>query len=55
MGPDKIHGKVLKQCASVIPFPLQIWRNPEEWKMALVVPVHEKGPKQTFKINVLYL
>ena len=52
-GPDGIHGKVLKNCASTLARPLSIVFNisfatgciPDEWKLALVVPVHKKGDK----------
>ena len=53
MGPDKINGKVLKNCSSSLSTPLSILFEkcynsssiPDEWKAALVVPVHKKGPK----------
>ena len=53
MGPDGIHGKVLKHCATSISYPLSILFNlsyttgkiPLEWKLANVVPVHKKGCK----------
>ena len=53
MGPDKIHGLVLKNCAKNISKPLSILFSksyysgviPDEWKAALVVPVHKKGAK----------
>ena len=53
MGPDKIHGVVLKNCAKNISKPLSILFSksyysgaiPDEWKAALVVPVHKKGAK----------
>ena len=53
VGPDKIHGRLLKNCSNVLSRPLSIlFRKcykssiiPSEWKMALVVPVHKKGPK----------
>ncbi|MCP4461126.1 MAG: hypothetical protein GY816_24360, partial [Cytophagales bacterium] len=52
-GPDGIHGKVLKNCAGSLAYPLSILFNvsfatgciPAEWKAALVVPVHKKGDK----------
>ena len=48
MGPDKIHGKVLKNCARALSIPLSILfknsyfsgRLPSDWKMAHIVPVH---------------
>ena len=53
MGPDKIHGHVLKNCASTLSVPLCIMfkasystsRIPAEWKLAVVVPVHKNGSK----------
>ena len=47
MGPDKIHGHVLKNCCNSISIPLSILFKksyysgslPSEWKLALVVPV----------------
>ena len=52
-GPDGIHGKILKNCAFSIAYPLSIIYNisfktghiPQEWKHANVVPVHKKGSK----------
>ena len=52
-GPDGIHGEVLKNCASSLAYPLSILFNlsfstgniPQDWKTALVVPVHKKGDK----------
>ena len=52
-GPDKIHGKVLKECAVSLAYPLSIIFNtcfrtgqlPLEWKIANVVPIHKKGNK----------
>ena len=54
-GPDGIHGKILKNCAEGICYPLtknfKISYNtgqiPNEWKLANVVPVHKKGSKLT--------
>ncbi len=53
MGPDNIHGKVLKSCARALSIPLSILFKkcyyssslPSDWKMAHVVPVHKKGSK----------
>ena len=58
MGPDKIHGLVLKNCAKNISKPLSILffksyysgAIPDEWKAALVVPVHKKGAKSLYPI-----
>ena len=52
-GPDGIHGKVLKNCAINISYPLSLLFNfsygtsslPDEWKLAHVVPIHKKGSK----------
>ena len=52
-GPDGIHGKVLKNCASTLAAPLALLFNlsfvtgsiPADWKLASVVPVHKKGDK----------
>ena len=54
-GPDGIHGKVLKNCAQSLAYPLSILFNlsfstgciPPDWKLALVVPVHKKGDKSS--------
>ncbi len=53
MGPDKIHGRILKNCSRALSVPLSILFNrcyysgslPSEWKLAHVVPVHKKGSK----------
>ena len=53
MGPDKINGRVLKNCSNSLSTPLSIMFDkcyrtssiPDEWKAALVVPVHKKGSK----------
>ncbi|HBI40457.1 MAG TPA: hypothetical protein DDY16_05865 [Tenacibaculum sp.] len=52
-GPDGIHGKILKNCASSLAFPLSTLFTlsynsgslPKDWKIANVVPVHKKGSK----------
>ena len=52
-GPDGIHGKVLKNCAYSLAYPLSQLYNtsfktgliPDEWKLANVVPVHKKDAK----------
>ena len=52
-GPDNISGRVLKNCAMSISYPLTILFNicfrtcslPDEWKTANVVLVHKKGNK----------
>ncbi len=57
IGPDKIHGRILKNCAAPISFTLSIFFNksynsghiPSEWKAALIVPVHKKGSKSDIK------
>ena len=53
-GPDGIHGKVLKNCAASLAYPLSIIFKisynagyiPKEWKVANVVPIHKKGSKE---------
>ena len=53
-GPDAIHGKILKNCAVSLAYPLSILFRvsyntgciPREWKLANVVPVHKKGAKE---------
>ena len=52
-GPDEIHGKISKNCATSLAFPLSILYNkcynirsiPNKWKDANIVPVHKKGDK----------
>ena len=52
-GPDEVHGKILRNCASSLAEPLSILFKlsyssgsiPNEWKLANVVPVHKKGSK----------
>ena len=54
-GPDGIHGKVLKNCARSLAYPLSILFNlsfvtgciPRDWKLASVVPVFKKGDKSS--------
>jgi len=56
-GPDKIHGKILKNCSASLAYPLSILFNvsyntgniPREWKLANVVPIHKKGPKENIE------
>ena len=56
-GPDSIHGKILKNCAVSLAYRLfllfRISYNtgciPREWKLAHVVPVHKKGPKENIE------
>ena len=53
MGPDKIHGRILRSCALPLSKPLSYLFTksyygmsiPDEWKAASVVPVHKKGSK----------
>ena len=52
-GPDGIHGKILKNCAVGLAYPLSLLFTlsyntgylPREWKVAHVVPVFKKGCK----------
>ena len=52
-GPDGIHGKILKNCATSLAYPLSQLYNtsfrtgiiPGEWKMANIVPVFKKDDK----------
>ena len=56
-GPDKIHGKILKNCSSSLAYPFSIMFGvsyntgivPKEWKLANVVPIHKKGPKENIE------
>ena len=56
-GPDAIHGKILKNCAVSLAYPLSILFRisyntgsvPREWKLANVVPVHKKGSKENIE------
>ena len=53
VGPDGIHGTVLKMCAATLAYPLtkifnlsfNLGQIPGDWKTANVVPVHKKGDK----------
>ena len=57
MGPDKIHGIFLKNCSKKLSKPLSLLFTkcyysgniPNEWKLALVVPVYKKGSKTDVK------
>ena len=56
-GPDGIHGKLLKFCASSIAKPLSIIYNkcfksgtiPDIWKLGNIVPVFKKGEKSSME------
>ena len=53
VGPDGIHGMVLKYCTPSLAKPLTIMFNisfvtgiiPDDWKLASVVPIHKKDEK----------
>ena len=53
VGPDGIHGKILKNCRESLAYPLSILfktsynigQIPLQWKLANVVPIHKKGSK----------
>ncbi|KAL5262702.1 hypothetical protein ACHWQZ_G008188 [Mnemiopsis leidyi] len=52
-GPDGIHGKLLKNCAAGLAYPLSLLFHscynigtlPREWKLGHVVPIFKKGDK----------
>jgi len=54
MGPDVIDPRVLKELADVMAGPLSIihqrsWESgevPDDWKLAIVIPVYEKSVRQ---------
>ena len=56
-GPDKIHGRILKNCSASLAYPLSLIFKlsyntgivPGEWKLANVVPIHKKGPKENIE------
>ena len=56
-GPDDIHGKLLKFCASRIAKPLSIIYNkcfksgtiPDIWKLGNIVPVFKKGERSSIE------
>ena len=56
-GPDNIHGKILKNCSASLAYPLSMMFKisyntgsiPKEWKLANVVPIHKKGPKENIE------
>ena len=53
VGPDKIHPRLLKELASIISGPIAFLFNlslersvlPEDWKLAIISPIHKKGSK----------
>ena len=53
-GPDRLHPRILKECASVISpavysiFRLSIDKSqlPEDWKIGRVTPIHKKGSRR---------
>ena len=52
-GPDGIHGKLLKNCAAGLAYPLSLLFHscynigtlPREWKLGHIVPIYKKGDK----------
>ena len=56
-GPDAIHGRILKNCAVSLAYPLSLLFKlsyntgsvPREWKLAHVVPIHKKGSKENIE------
>ena len=57
VGPDGIHGTVLKMCAATLAYPLtkifnlsfNLGQIPSDWKSANIVPVHKKGDKNNIE------
>ena len=55
VGPDGVHGSILKNCAVSLAYPLSVIFKisynsgmiPKDWKLANVVPVHKKGSKMS--------
>ena len=50
-GPDKVHGKVLKECSASLAYPLatifticfKCGQLPQDWKIGNIVPIFKKG------------
>ena len=57
VGPDGIHGTVLKMCAATLAYPLtkifslsfNFGQIPSDWKSVNIVPVHKKGDKNNIE------
>lgn len=53
MGPDNLHPRLLKECASELAYPLSILFNksmasgtlPQSWKLSHVCPIYKKGSR----------
>ena len=62
MGPDGIHGLVLKNCSSTLAGPLSILfkisyytsKLPDDWNTANIVPIHKKALNKMSKIIGLF-